>query len=66
MVSTYQFSLFLLIEKSPKVKKVRGNVAINLNIVYEKRFIMRLAGEKLEVMYETRNTQKTKTKNIYR
>lgn len=31
-----------------------------------KRFIMRLAGEKLEVMYETSNTQKTKTKNIYR
>jgi len=33
-----------------------------------KRFIMRLAGDKLEVMYETRNTQKQKQKqkNIYR
>lgn len=31
-----------------------------------KRFIMRLAEDKLEVMYETRNTQKQKQKNIYR
>jgi hypothetical protein len=51
-------------EKPPKVKKARGNTAINSNIVYMKRFIMRLTEEKLEVMYETRNTQKTKTKNI--
>jgi len=47
-------------------ESLRKNVAINSNIVYMKRFIMRLTGEKLEVMYETRNTQKKqKQKNIY-
>lgn len=58
-VSTYQFSLLLLMEKSPKVKKARGNVAINSNIVYETIYN---APCRRQIRSNVRNKKYTKTK----